>query len=127
MSTQTTTEATTTEAATAASAIHTETVTPPRTRWAAIVWGLLFAAVAATSLWLIADDDRRSGIADWALTLTPVTISTLMILTIGVLVLVTGASALLRTVQRRAVQRRAVQRRTTASAPRHPIDDPSID
>lgn len=111
MSTQTTTEATT-AAATDASAPHTEAVTPPRTRWAAIVWGLLFAAVAATSLWLIADDDRRSGIADWALTLTPVTISTLMILTIGVLVLVTGASALLRT-----VQRRTVQRRTTASGP----------
>ncbi|QDE36502.1 hypothetical protein FIV50_03490 [Microbacterium foliorum] len=75
-----------------------------------MVWGVLFAAVAATSLWLIADDDRRSGVADWALTLTPVTISTLMILTIGVLVLVTGASALLRT----------VQRRTTVSAPRSP-------
>ncbi|MDN3445709.1 hypothetical protein [Microbacterium sp. APC 3901] len=105
MSTQTTTEA-----ATAASTPHTEAVTPPRTRWAAIVWGVLFAAVAATSMWLIAADDRRSAIADWALTLTPVTISTLMILTIGVLVLATGASALLRT----------VQRRTTVSAPRPP-------
>lgn len=111
MSTQTTTEAAT------ASAIPTEAVTPPRTRWAAIVWGFLFAAVAATSLWLIVDDDRRSGIADWALTLTPVTVSTLLILTIGVLVLVTGASALLRT----------VQRRSTAGAPRHPVDDLSVD
>lgn len=108
MSTQTTgdastTEATPTAAATAASAIRTETVTPPRTRWAAIVWGLLFGAVAATALWLIADDDRRSGIADWALSLTPLTTGTLMILTIGVLVLVTGASSLLRRVQRRTV------------------------
>lgn len=109
MSTQTTTEAGT-AAATDASALPADAVTPPRTRWAAIVWGLLFAAVAATSLWLIADDERRSGVADWALTLTPVTISTLMILTIGVLVLVTGASALLRT----------VQRRTTVSTPRSP-------
>lgn len=111
---------TSTEAATAASVNHTESVTPPRTRWAAIVWGLLFAAVAATSLWLIADDDRRAGIADWALSLTPVTVSTLMILTIGVLVLVTGASALLRTVQRRTVQRRA-----SADALWHPADDVS--
>lgn len=120
MSTQTTTEAGT-AAATDASAPHTEAVTPPRTRWAAIVWGVLFAAVAATSLWLIADDDRRSGVADWALTLTPVTIITLMILTIGVLVLVTGASALLRT-----VQRRRVERRTTVSAPQNPADDLSL-
>lgn len=111
---------TSTEAATAASVNHTESVAPPRTRWAAIVWGLLFAAVAATSLWLIADDDRRAGIADWALSLTPVTVSTLMILTIGVLVLVTGASALLRT-----VQRRTVQRRTSAGTLRHPADDVS--
>lgn len=120
MSTHTTTEATTTETAAAASAIHTETVTPPRTRWAAIVWGLLFAAVAATSLWLIADDDRRSGIADWALTLTPVTISALMILAIGVLVLVTGASALLRTVQRRAVQRRTTVTPSSIADPSRP-------
>lgn len=42
----------------------TETTAPPRTRWAAIVWGLLFAAIAATALWMIADDARRDAIAD---------------------------------------------------------------
>lgn len=109
MSTQATTEAGAAEA-TAASTPRAEAVTPPRTRWAAIVWGVLFAAVSVTSMWLIAADDRRSAIADWALTLTPVTITTLMILTIGVLVLATGASALLRT----------MQRRTAVSAPRPP-------
>lgn len=112
MSTETTIAATS-----AAPAIRNEAVTPPRTRWAAIVWGLLFAVVAAMSLWFISDDDRRAGISDWALTLTPATISTLVILTIGVLMLVTGASALLRRVQRRAA----------VSAPQGPSDDSSAE
>jgi apolipoprotein N-acyltransferase len=97
----------------AAPAFHSDTLTPPRTRWAAIVWGLLFATVAAVSIWLIADDDRRAGISDWALSLTPVTISTLLILTIGVLLLVAGASALLRRAQRRMSGREA----------QHPLGD----
>lgn len=80
----------------------TETITPPRTRWAAIIWGVLFAAVAASSLWLVADDERRAGIADWTLTLTPTTVSALMILTVGVLLLVAGSAALLRRGQRRS-------------------------
>lgn len=78
-----------------------DTVTPPRTRWAAIIWGTLFAVIAATSLWLVADDERRAGIADGVLALTPATISTLVILTIGVLLLVTGAAGLIRRMQHR--------------------------
>ncbi|KJQ53988.1 hypothetical protein [Microbacterium sp. SA39] len=104
---------TTAPTATAASAFHSESLTPPRTRWAAIVWGLLFAAVAAVSIWFIVDDDRRAGISDWALSLTPVTIGTLLILTIGVLLLVAGASALLR----------RVQRRMSGRGERHPLGD----
>lgn len=80
---------------------NTEALTAPRTRWTAIVWGLLFASVAASALWLLADDDRRSGIADWTTSLTPATIGTIAILTVGVLLLVAGAAGLLRRVQRR--------------------------
>jgi len=109
MSTPTTAPAPTTREA----ASGTATPTPPRTRWAAILWGLLFAAMAAISIWLLVDDDRRAGISDWALTLTPVTMSTLLILTVGVLLLVAGASALLR----------RVQRATTAGSAEHPVDD----
>ncbi|WP_136053989.1 hypothetical protein [Microbacterium sp. K24] len=79
----------------------TDESTAPRTRWAAIVWGLLFAAVAAGALWLLADDDRRSGIADWTTSLTPTMIGTIAILTVGVLLLVAGAAGLLRRAQRR--------------------------
>jgi hypothetical protein len=79
----------------------TETPTPPRTRWAAILWGLLFATVAAGALWLLADDDRRAGIADGTTSLTPTMIGTIAILTVGVLLLVAGAAGLLRRAQRR--------------------------
>lgn len=104
---------TTSPATSVASDLPTETHTPPRTRWAGIVWGLLFAAVSAFSLWLIADDDRRAGISDWVLSLTPVTITTLVILTIGVLLLVTGAAGLLR----------RVQSGTAARSSQHPLGD----
>jgi hypothetical protein len=76
------------------------TITRPRTRWAAIIWGALFAAVAAGALWLLSADDRRAGVADWTTSLSPTTISALLILTIGVLLLVAGASALVRRAQR---------------------------
>lgn len=103
MSTQTTT----------ASTSRTETITPPRTRWAAVIWGLLLAAVAATALWLVVDDTRRAGISDWVLTLTPGTISGLLVLTTGVLLLAAGAAGLLR----------RVQRRMNTGGERHPIGD----
>jgi cytochrome c-type biogenesis protein CcmH/NrfF len=94
-----------------ASTTDTRSLTPPRTRWAAIIWGLLFACVAGTALWMIADDDRRAAVSDWVLTLTPATISTLLLLTIGVLLLVGGAAGLVR----------RAQRRMTAGSAQHPI------
>lgn len=89
----------------AVSTSRTDSITPPRTRWAAIIWGLLFAVTAAVALWLVADEDRRAGISDWALALTPVTIVTLLVLTIGVLLLAGGAASLLRRTQRRIADR----------------------
>lgn len=82
-------------------ATTTDTITAPRTRWAAIIWGVLFAGIAAGSLWLIADDDRRAGVTDWATTLTPATITTLAILGVGVLLMAAGATGLVRRAQHR--------------------------
>jgi hypothetical protein len=93
-----------------------ETTAPPRTRWAAIVWGLLFAAIAATALWMIADDARRDGVADALVALTPITIVTILLLTVGVLLLVGGAAGLIRRAQRKLA--------TTASTPQHEVPDP---
>ena len=85
--------------AASASAVPSEP-TPPRTRGAAIVWGLLFAAIAAFGIWTLSDADRRAGTADWITTLTPNTVFSLVLLTIGVLILVGGAVGLIRHAQR---------------------------
>ncbi|QEA27305.1 hypothetical protein FGL91_01275 [Microbacterium sp. CBA3102] len=78
-----------------------EAPSPPRTRWAAIIWGLLFAAIAAVALWMLADADRRDTVADGLLALTPTTIVTILLLTVGVLILVGGAAGLIRRAQRK--------------------------
>ncbi|KJL20537.1 hypothetical protein RN51_02755 [Microbacterium oxydans] len=75
--------------------------TAPRTRWAAIIWGLLFAVIAATALWTLADADRRDAVTEALLALTPTTAVTVALLTVGVLFLVGGAAGLVRRAQRK--------------------------
>lgn len=79
----------------------TETTTVPRTRWAAIIWGLLFATIAAVALGQLADATRRETIADALMTMTPTTITAIVLLTAGVLLLVGGAAGLIRRAQRK--------------------------
>lgn len=79
----------------------TPTITPPRTRWAAIIWGLLFAAVAGTALWVLSDTERREAVANGLLGLTPATVVTIVLLSVGVLLLVSGAAGLLLREQRK--------------------------
>ena len=93
-----------------------EPATPPRTRWAAIIWGLLFASVAAIALWMLADEDRRETLADGLLALTPTTVNMILVLTIGVLLLVGGAVGLIRRAQRTLA--------ATAPAPLHEVPEP---
>lgn len=78
----------------------TEKTTVPRTRWAAIIWGLLFAAIAAGALWTLVDEGRRTALADGLVALTPTTILTIVLLSAGVLLLVGGAAGLVRRAQR---------------------------
>lgn len=78
----------------------------PRIRWAGIVWGVVIAALAAVALVTIAEGSRRAGINDWLRALDPATINpgwivAIVVLTVGVVLLITGAVALLRRVQRR--------------------------
>jgi hypothetical protein len=79
----------------------TEPTTAPRTRWAAIIWGLLFATIAALALGQLADPSRRETIADALMTMTPTTITAIVLLTAGVLLLVGGAAGLIRRAQRK--------------------------
>jgi len=76
--------------------------TPPRTRWAAIIWGTVFAAIAVVAIGLLADGRRSDDVSDWILSLTPASITAMALLALGGIVLICGAIGLIRRVQRRA-------------------------
>lgn len=77
------------------------TLPSPRTRWAAIVWGVFFVALAWLGLWLLNDADRRDGVTDAIATLIPGTITAISLLSMGVLLLIAGLVGLIRRAQRR--------------------------
>ncbi|WP_187614898.1 MULTISPECIES: hypothetical protein [Microbacterium] len=82
--------------------MSTETITAPRVRWASIIWGTTFAAIAAGALWFLTDADRRAALADGVGTMTPATLLTIVLLTAGALLLVGGVAGLVRRTQRRS-------------------------
>lgn len=82
--------------------MSTEIITAPRVRWAAVIWGTTFAAIAAAALWFLADPDRRAALADGVGTMTPATLLTVVLLTAGALLLVGGVAGLVRRTQHRS-------------------------
>lgn len=86
----------------------------PRTRWAAIIWGLVFAGIAAWALWAFSDPERRTEVAGWIGDLTVASAIAYGVLALGSLVLILGLSGILRRVQRR--------RENTATSPFGPAD-----
>ena len=72
--------------------MSTETITAPRVRWAAVIWGMTFAAVAAGALWFLTDAERRAALADGVGTMTPATLLTIVLLTAGGPFLVCGGA-----------------------------------
>jgi len=80
--------------------------TRPRTRWAGVVWGLVFAALAVTAIQLIASPERFDEAIEWLATLTPPAITAYALLTIGALVLIAGLVGLLRRAQVLVASRR---------------------
>lgn len=76
-------------------------VEAPHTRWAAVVWGLFFAAIAIGGLWLLSEPSRPSAAVEWAVTLDAATGLAILILGLGVILLVAGGAGLLRRTQRR--------------------------
>lgn len=76
--------------------------TSPRTRWAAIIWGAVFAAVAVMAIGLLADERRGDDVSEWILSLTPASITAMALLALGGIVLICGAIGLIRRGQRRA-------------------------
>lgn len=66
----------------------------PRIRWAGIVWGLVFAGLAAAVLWIVLDPARMELVADWWATLTPGGLILTVLIVLGGLLLVAGLSSL---------------------------------
>lgn len=68
----------------------------PTVRWGALVWSLIFGAIAVTTLWMIADPGRRDAVGEWLFGLTPLAAGLYLLLVVGVLVAVFGIVALIR-------------------------------
>lgn len=73
----------------------------PRTRWAAIIWGAVFAAIALWALRVFGDVEGRVALALWVGGLTPASVVGYLVLALGALVLILGLAGVLRRVQRR--------------------------
>ena len=82
----------------------------PRTRWAAIVWGLVFAALASGALYVVLSPEHRLELIEWVTSLEPATLALYGALAIGVIVLLFGLVGLLRRAQRAIAARRSSAR-----------------
>ncbi|GAA4780122.1 hypothetical protein [Microbacterium gilvum] len=82
----------------------------PRTRWAAIVWGVALAIAAALGLGQTVDPSRfttlQDGVVEWTLAADPLSVSLAVVLALGAAVLVAGLAGIARGVQRRVAARR---------------------
>ncbi len=84
--------------------------TPPRRariRWGGIVWGLVFAAVAAAGISLASTPGRTEALVAWVQEIGPASAIGLAVATIGGLLLVTGVVGLVRRAQRSLAARNA--------------------
>lgn len=71
----------------------------PRVRWAGIVWGTFFSALAFAALWILGSPERREAAGAWLEQLTAPTIVGTAILALGIVLLVAGLVGLLRRAQ----------------------------
>ncbi|GAA2987349.1 hypothetical protein JOD63_002150 [Microbacterium terrae] len=83
-----------------AAAAQASVATRPRTRWAAIIWGLVLAAIAGFGVWTLLESERREGLVDWLSTLSAPAAIAYVVLVVGVLTLVIGAVGVARRIQR---------------------------
>ena len=72
----------------------------PRLRGAAIIWGLVFAALAGWALWILADAVRVAAARESLETVSPAALGAYGVLAVGALVVILGLIGLLRRAQR---------------------------
>lgn len=80
-----------------------DSVPRPRTRWAGIVWGTIFAAIALATALIVTSPERRDAFGGWLASLTPGGFVLVGVLAFGCLILVLGLLAAARRLQRRRV------------------------
>jgi hypothetical protein len=68
----------------------------PTVRWGALVWSLLFGALAGTALWLMLDPDRIDATGAWLATLSPLTAALYALVALGVVLALFGIVGLIR-------------------------------
>src|SRR5688572_14572016 len=68
----------------------------PTVRWGALVWSLLFGALAGTALWLMLDADRREATGDWLATLSPLAAALYAVVALGIILALFGIVGLIR-------------------------------
>lgn len=78
----------------------------PRIRWAGIVWGLAFAALAVAGLVLTTSPNAYSALVEWVHVLSVATMVATALLAAGAALLVAGLVGLLRRGQRLLAARR---------------------
>lgn len=78
----------------------------PRTRWAAIVWGVVLGSLALAGLTLVAEGTRFADVVAWIADLQLATAIGYGLLVVGSLALVLGAVGLLRRAQITLAHRR---------------------
>jgi len=72
----------------------------PRIRFGTIAWGLIVCAIAATTLAIISDPERRDGFGGWLLQLDGRSAVNIAVLAFGALLLLLGLLAVIRRAQR---------------------------
>lgn len=72
----------------------------PRVRWAAIIWGVVFAAIAAVVLAIVIDPAARDAASAWWTTLSVGGLVLTSLLIVGGLLLVAGVAGIARRASR---------------------------
>jgi hypothetical protein len=72
----------------------------PRIRFGTIAWGLIVCAIAATTLAVIGDPERRDAFGSWLLQLDGRAAVNIAVLAFGALLLLLGLLAVIRRAQR---------------------------
>ncbi|MFS0712800.1 hypothetical protein ABC195_02870 [Microbacterium sp. 2P01SA-2] len=79
----------------------------PRVRWAGIVWGVAFAAVAAAGLVLVGSPNAYRALVEWVASPSVPALVATALLIVGSLILVAGIAGMLRRGQRRRAAARS--------------------